>query len=353
MLDTVVGVFWNREERRLRALWRLVAFLVVALVATLLVGTALLSGFLRSALLAAGFGTGLVGLGLNSAVTAVASVLAVGVAALALDRRRVADFGLGVDRDWWIDLGFGLALGAGLMTLVFLVELAAGWIRVTGLFDGGPTGFLLGFAAILVVFLFVGFYEELVSRGYLLTNVAEGLAGYVGPTGATAVAVLLSSAVFGFLHSQNPNATSASTLFITVAGVMLALGYVLTDELAIPVGLHVTWNLFQGAVYGFPVSGLEGYARVVVIEQSGPTLLTGGSFGPEAGLLGLGAMALGCLAIGWWSRYRYGRLAVHSGLTTPDLRWRGEDGEEPDRADREAEEDGPTESADASGGPLD
>jgi hypothetical protein len=331
MLDTVLGLFWNREERRIRAFWRLVAFLVVALVATLLVGAALLTGFLRSALLAAGFGAGLVGLGLNSAVTAVATVLAVGVAAVALDRRRVADFGLGLDRDWWIDLGFGLALGAGLMTLVFLVELAAGWVRVTGLFDGGPTGFPVGFAAILVVFLFVGFYEELVSRGYLLTNVAEGLAGYVGPTGATAVAVLLSSAIFGFLHSQNPNATTLSTLFITFAGVMLALGYVLTDELAIPIGLHVTWNLFQGAVFGFPVSGLDGYARVVVIEQSGPALLTGGSFGPEAGLLGLGAMTLGCLAIGWWSAYRYGRLAVHPGLTTPDLRWRDGSGE--DRGD--------------------
>ncbi|MFC6726909.1 CPBP family intramembrane glutamic endopeptidase, partial [Halobium palmae] len=181
------------------------------------------------------------------------------------------------------------ALGAGLMTVVFLVELAAGWVRVTGTFEGGATGFLVGFVGILVVFLFVGVYEELVARGYLLTNVAEGLAGYVGVNGATAVAVLVSSALFGLAHFGNPNATLLSTFNVGLAGVMLALGYVLTDELAIPVGLHITWNFFQGVVYGFPVSGTGGFAKVLVVEQGGPTLLTGGSFGPEAGLLGVGA----------------------------------------------------------------
>jgi membrane protease YdiL (CAAX protease family) len=274
-----------------------------------------------------GLGTGATGLLLNTTVSAAATLVAVGVAALLFDRRRVADFGLGIDRDWWVDLGFGLSLGAGLMALVFLLELALGWVRVTGTFDGGATGFVVGFVGILIVYLFVGFYEELVARGYLLTNVAEGLAGYVGVRGATAVAVLVSSGLFGLAHFGNPNATALSTFNVALAGVMLALGYVLTDELAIPIGLHITWNFFQGAVFGFPVSGTGGFPRVLVIEQRGPDLVTGGSFGPEAGLLGVGAMALGSAAIVWWSGRKYGRRAIHPGLTTPDLRWRGRGGE--------------------------
>lgn len=325
MLDTVLGLFWNRRERRIRAFWRLLGFLFVVLLATLVVGAVAFVDLLRTLVLGVGLGAEAAGFFLNTAVSAVAAVIAIGVAAFVLDRRRLADYGFHLDRDWWIDLGFGLALGAGLMTLVFLVELAAGWVRVRGTLDGGSTDFLVGFVAILAVFLLVGVYEELLSRGYLLTNVAEGLAGYVGRTGATAVAVLVSAGLFGLAHFGNPNATVLSTINIGLAGVMLAAGYVLTDELSIPVGLHVTWNFFQGVVYGFPVSGTGGYAKVLVIEQGGPTLLTGGSFGPEAGLLGVAAMAFGTLAIAWWTKRRYGRLAVHPGVTTPELRWR--DGE--------------------------
>jgi hypothetical protein len=258
---------------------------------------------------------------LVSVVSGVASVAAVGAVGWGVDRRRFADFGFGVDRDWWVDLGFGFGLGAALMTLVFLVELALGWVVVVGTF--APRGsFLAGFLAVLALFVVVGVQEELLARGYLLTNVCEGLRGWLGDRGATAVAVVVSSAVFGALHLGNPNATLVSTLSVSFAGVMLALGYVLTDELAIPIGLHVSWNLFQGAVYGFPVSGLGLDVAVVAVSQRGPDLWTGGAFGPEAGLLGIAAIALGTLATAGYVRLRYRFLAVHPSLTVPDLRWR-------------------------------
>jgi hypothetical protein len=210
------------------------------------------------------------------------------------------------------------------MTLVFAVELALGWVVVTGTL--APRGsFLSGFLAVCVLFIVVGVQEELLARGYLLTNVCEGLVGWLGTTGATAVAVLLSSVVFGALHLGNPNATVVSGLSISLAGVMLAVGYVLTDDLAIPIGLHVTWNLFQGAVYGFPVSGLGLDVAVVAVSQRGPELWTGGAFGPEAGLLGVAAILLGTLAIVGYVRLRYRSLSVHPSLSVPDLRWRDRD----------------------------
>jgi membrane protease YdiL (CAAX protease family) len=326
---------WNDAERRPRAPLRVALLTVVTVLVVFgtTLGATVGLGGLRSSVGAA------FGAAAAAAVVAVVGVVVVGggvtlsvlIAARYVDRRRLADLGLRIDRGWWLDCGFGLALGAALMTLIFLVELAAGWLRVTGTVRP-RAGFPVRFLGLVVAFVAVGVYEELLARGYLLTNAAEGLAGWLGERGAVGGAVLLSALVFGLGHANNPSATLASTVAIVLAGGMLAAGYVLTGELAIPIGLHVTWNLFQGGVYGFPVSGLGVGASVVVVETSGPPLLTGGSFGPEAGLLGVGAMGLGTVAIAVWARWRTGALALSPAVTTPDLRSTGVDDRDGGRA---------------------
>lgn len=317
------GLLWNDAERRPRALLRVVLLVVVT--ALLAAGTSLGAsvgvGPVRAWLAAA------VGEAAATAASAVVGIaltggtvsLAVLIAGRYIDRRRLRDFGLRIDWDWWLDCGFGLALGAGLMTLLVLVGLGAGWVRITDTVRP-RSGFAVRFLGLVVAFVVVGVYEELLLRGYLLTNAAEGLVHRLGDRGAVVGATLLSSLVFGLAHATNPNATLLSTGAIVVAGVMLAAGYVLTGELAVPIGLHTTWNLFQGGVYGFPVSGLGVGASLVVVEETGPDLVTGGDFGPEAGLLGLGAMVVGTVAIAGWSRWRTGDLRLDPRVTTPELR---------------------------------
>ncbi len=80
-----------------------------------------------------------------------------------------------------------------------------------------------------------------------------------------------SSIALGVLHVFNPNASLISTLYLVLAGLFLGLGLVMTGSLAIPIGLHITWNFFQGNVFGFPVSGND-YpgATIFSIEQGGP-----------------------------------------------------------------------------------
>ncbi len=95
---------------------------------------------------------------------------------------------------------------------------------------------------------------------------------------------------------------------------LLGLGYILTGELAMPIGIHFTWNFFQGYVFGFPVSGSSTGSSVIAIQQGGPALWTGGAFGPEAGLVGILATALGCILILLWVRWRYGKLQLQSRL---------------------------------------
>lgn len=324
--------FFNGVEGRLRAFWRL--FFQFGL----FYGGQIFFGVLVSVALAFSGGTSLGGgesvddlvaspvffTVVGGVIPLVMALLSVWFAGYVFDRRPFSGFGLRLDGEWWLDFGFGLFLGALLMLGIFLVELAAGWITVTGAFESttGAGGFFPVILAPLVLFVCVGINEELVSRGYQLKNIAEGLnyPSLGGPKGAVVLAWVLSSLVFGLLHLLNPNASAISTFNIAFAGILLGAGYVLTGQLAIPIGLHITWNFFQGNIFGFPVSGLEPIGSTVLsIEQGGPSLFTGGDFGPEAGLLGLATMLVGLLLTWLWVRVRTGKATLHAPLAEPPM----------------------------------
>jgi hypothetical protein len=99
------------------------------------------------------------------------------------------------------------------------------------------------------------------------------------------------------------------------------LPFILTGELAISIGLHLTWNLFQGTIYGFPVSGDRPTKELLVLKQAGPDVWTGGKFGPEAGLLGIAAMVAGCLLILGWVKYCRRPLAIDVAVARYEPRW--------------------------------
>jgi uncharacterized protein len=309
---------------RVRALWRLLIQFFAFRVLVGLVFNALLVALVLGGSVGRAKSGGLDDPGFPDAVVPLASgvaglvgaVLTVWLAGRFLDRRPFSDFGFHLGPGWWLDLLFGMVLGALLITTVFLVELGMGWVEVVGAFETFETGASFAPSVLLPVLMFVcvGFYEETVFRGYQLKNAAEGL-NYpaLGPRGAVLIAWLLSSAFFGVLHANNPSATLLSTLNIILAGLLLGFGYVLSGELAIPIGLHITWNLFQGAVYGFPVSGFGPFgATFLATAQTGPDLWTGGSFGPEAGLLAPAIMLLGISLIALWTRLRTGKISLHS-----------------------------------------
>lgn len=316
--DSTVGFFWNREEARLRAGWRVVlysALWVTIQVASSLVIQSPLTMLLITLLPAfAPIADALLFYVMNG-------LLVIGLTWLMthrIDQRPLRDIGLCLDRRWVEDLLFGLLLGAGLMTLIFVAEWGLGWIGITAYLHTTlpQTPFHVAIWQPIVLFIAVGINEELLSRGYQLRNLAEGLnLAMVTPQRAVAIAWVLSSLLFGFLHILNPNSTWVSTLALMLAGIFLGVGYVLTGRLGLPIGLHITWNFFQGSVYGFRVSGNDlSNTSFIAIHQAGPPLWTGGAFGPEAGLIGIVAILLGLLLIMLWVQWRYGRIALQPAL---------------------------------------
>jgi membrane protease YdiL (CAAX protease family) len=121
--------------------------------------------------------------------------------------------------------------------------------------------------------------EELIFRGMIFRLLERALGSWI--------AVLLSALLFGAAHLANPDATLVSTLAIMLtAGVILAALYLLTRSLWWVIGLHLGWNFFEGPIFGAPLSGRT---MPVLLHASltGPQAWTGGTFGPEAGLVAI------------------------------------------------------------------
>lgn len=320
VIKAVNRLFWNCTERRWRAGWRVALYSLLWVVIQLASSLVIRSPLAAALIVILPALAPIAGELLFYSVNALLVIGLTWLMARKIDYRPLADLGLHLDRHWWEDLSFGLLLGAGLMTLIFGSEWALGWITVTGYLHTTLPNTTFAIAILQPIFLFtaVGINEELLSRGYHLRNLAEGFNfATQRPRLAIIMAWLLSSLIFGFLHILNPNSTWISTFALMLAGIFLGLGYVLTGRLGLPIGLHITWNFFQGSVYGFRVSGNDlSDTALIAIRQTGPALWTGGAFGPEAGLTGIVAILLGLLLTILWVQWRYSAVTLQPALAT-------------------------------------
>ncbi|MFO0680862.1 MAG: CPBP family intramembrane glutamic endopeptidase [Sandaracinus sp.] len=232
-----------------------------------------------------------------------------GLAARFLDRRPFVDLGLRADGRTAVDLLAGTLVGTGAITLVAVLETLEGVSRYA-LVAAAPSALRVG--TVGVFFVGVAIQEELVFRGYHLVNLTEGLEGPTRTRGRAAVlATVLAALGFGLAHAGNDGATMLATLQVALAGgTLLAVGFLVTGDLAFSIGLHFAWNFAQ-AVLGMPVSGFVlSDAALCSRTTEGAELWTGGAFGPEASLNGLAAMLVGTAASLAYARLRYGPLAV-------------------------------------------
>lgn len=171
------------------------------------------------------------------------------------------------------ELGIGLLLGFGLITVCVLIAIALGIYRIEGIASWksllGVTGFVL----------LVPIFEELIFRGVVF-RMLEGVFG-------SWVALVLSSVWFGLIHLENEGETFLGIAAIAlVFGPMLAVPYMLTRRLWMSIGLHMAWNYTMGKVYSVNISGNEAQG-LFKATLTGPELLTGGNAGLEGSLIAM------------------------------------------------------------------
>ena len=212
----------------------------------------------------------------------VAAVVATAIMLRSIDVRPWAD--VGMDRralnpramvEGWLLGGVPIAIACGLL-------LAAGWLDVVP----GPEGSSLGAALSLTVFLVIAALgEEIISRGYLLTTLSDGLGEW------TAVGV--TSFLFGAAHLRNDGVSVESFLIVTLAGVFLGAIRIAYRSVYASTAAHVAWNWVLAVALHASVSGIRFDAPDYRTVDRGPDLLTGGPWGPEGGLAAASGMLVG------------------------------------------------------------
>lgn len=206
-----------------------------------------------------------------AAATALATVLSVWIMQRYFGGPALLDLGLRRRPGWLLDTVVGLALGPLLFLAILLLLLAVGWASV-GPGDISISKLLTAF----VTFVLVSFSEELFARGWVLQVLERGR--------GTRAGVIGSAIVFALLHAFNPGFGLTALLGLFLAGLLFAQAYLATRQLWLPMALHLSWNFSEGPLFGFPVSGLPAEG-LLSITPTGPEVMTGGAFGPEAGLV--------------------------------------------------------------------
>jgi membrane protease YdiL (CAAX protease family) len=146
----------------------------------------------------------------------------------------------------------------------------------------------------------IAIVEELVFRGYVLTNAIEGLdLRRLSVTTTLLAAWSVSALLFGLAH---PAPTLVAGIHFLSAGFLLGLAYLLSGQLGLPIGIHAGFNFVSG--YVVPMNPNQSIV-VVPLSVSGPAWLTG-----QTGLIQTGLQipaAVGILGYLWW---RTGRVGV-------------------------------------------
>lgn len=192
-----------------------------------------------------------------------------------LDKKPLRDLGLTSVFKGFRHLAAGLFLGMIAIATVFASLLLTGNITFTSRLDNPNLFPDLGYS--LVMFIFVGLGEEILTRGYMMTVLKQ--------TGQRWLVVLLPSIIFALMHGLNPNVSILGLTNTFLVGLLFSYMVVKTGNIWMPIGFHITWNYFQGNIFGFSVSGMDVQKHALLSSNyTAENILNGGAYGPEGGI---------------------------------------------------------------------
>lgn len=186
-------------------------------------------------------------------------------------------------------LGLGLIIGAVTLSIAVVVPVLVGATTLTLV---TPVPFASGLLQ-FVTLAPAGVGEELLTRGIGFNALRRGI--------GNKAAVVLSSLIFGALHIFNPHSSWLAALMVALVGIWFGTMTVKSGSVWLSVGVHLSWNFFEGFIYGQPVSGNAPRSSLLVSgTETTSQFWSGGDFGPEGA--GVTALLLGAAIMVTWKR---------------------------------------------------
>ena len=191
-----------------------------------------------------------------------------------LDKKKIREMGLTSIKSNSKEFLVGLVAGAITISIVSIGIICFGNVEFVNPVNKPNISLSLVYG--LIAFAFVGFGEEILSRGYIMSVLKQTRSKWV---------VLVGPAlIFAMLHLANNGISVLAFINLFLVGLLFAYMFMKSKNIWMPIGYHITWNYFQGYIWGFGVSGndVQGLYKIKNVSDN---IINGGAFGPEGGLM--------------------------------------------------------------------
>lgn len=188
----------------------------------------------------------------------------------------------------FITLGFNLngalkkylkGFFVGALMLIIVIGLMSIIGNVEILDNSEPFGINgLGIISLLLLgYMVQGAAEEIIARGWQFQVIGARYKPWLG--------AVISSVIFALLHGFNSGINLLALINLALFAFLLIFMILHDKSIWSACGWHTAWNWTMENVFGLKVSGTEGIVSVFKFKTEGPTIITGGDFGPEASIL--------------------------------------------------------------------
>jgi membrane protease YdiL (CAAX protease family) len=294
------------SSSKIRPIWRLILFLLITFAINIPLQMGLQKALSQSLLRGV----------ISGSIYFISVILSLLIQVKFLDKSSFRKYGLEINKAWIYDFIVGSLIALIQLLLFFIIMYLTDNLKIVGYFvTSSPNySFLEGFLSETFGLFVGGFIEELFFRAFLFYVLYEALNAIIkDPRERAIFMIVVISPLFGLAHLGNNGATIISTINLGFDAIMMCLPFLITGRLGMSIGIHFSWNLIQGSVFGFAMSGNTAKASIMSVSMPN-NFFTGGIFGPEGSVLLFALDLIAVLLILYWKKLRN-----YKDIVSPDI----------------------------------